>query len=98
MFIYFQENEDLSSDQGLLAHPKSLLSAVGDKNFWKSTMKWIRPLHDEQTSVADSELITPSSQIINIHGFHPFYQSLVEKDFTRSKGVGTLGRCQVAII
>ncbi|KAM7430043.1 hypothetical protein ABFA07_019200 [Porites harrisoni] len=81
-----QESGDSSSDQGLLTHPKSLLSAVGDKNFWKSTMKWIRPLHDEQTTETESELITPISQIVNTHGFHPFYRSLVEENITRLKG------------
>ncbi|CAH3196515.1 unnamed protein product, partial [Porites evermanni] len=81
-----QESGDSSSDQGLLTHPKSLLSAVGDKKFWKSTMKWIRPLHDEQATEKDSELITPISQIVNTHGFHPFYRSLVEENITRLKG------------
>ena len=50
-------------------------------------MKWIRPLHDEQTTVVDSQLITQSSQTINTVEFHPFYQALVEKHLTRSKGV-----------
>ena len=64
-------------------------------------MKWIRPLHDEQTTETNSELITPISQIVNTHGFHPFYRSLVEENITRLKGVGRvvlcafrLGRCQ----
>jgi len=51
-------------------------------------MKWIRPLHDEQTTEIDSELITPFSQMVNTHGFHPFYRSLVEENITRLKGVG----------
>ena len=51
-------------------------------------MKWIRPLHDEQATEKDSELITPISQIVNTHGFHPFYRSLVEENITRLKGVG----------
>ena len=75
-------------DQGLLTHPKSLLSAFGDQKFWKNTMKWIRPLHDEQTTLSDSELIKPSSHTVNTHGFHPFYKSLVERNVTRSKRVG----------
>lgn len=74
-------------DQGLLTRPKSLLSAVGDKKFWKNTIKWIRPLQDEQMTLSDSELIKPNSQTVNTHGFHPFYQSLVERNFTRLKGV-----------
>ena len=57
-------------------------------------MKWIRPLHDEQTTETDSELITPISQIVNTHGFHPFYRSLVEENITRLKGVGrVVERC-----
>ena len=51
-------------------------------------MKWIRPLHDEQATETDSELITPISQIVNTHGFHPFYRSLVEENIKRLKGVG----------
>lgn len=74
-------------DQGLLTRPKSLLSAVGDKKFWKSTIKWIRPLQDEQMTLSDSELIKPNSQTVNTPGSHPFYQSLVETNFTRLKGV-----------
>lgn len=57
-------------------------------------MKWIRPLHDEQATETDSELITPISQIVNTHGFHPFYRSLVEENITRLKGVGrVVERC-----
>ena len=51
-------------------------------------MKWIRPLHDEKATETDSELITPISQIVNTHGFHPFYRSLAEENITRLKGVG----------
>lgn len=82
-----QENGASSSfDQGLLKHPKSLLSAVGDKKFWKSTFKWIRPLRDEQTTVVDSPLIAQSSEALPTLGFHPFYKTLVEEHVTRSKG------------
>lgn len=67
-----------------------MLSAVGDKKFWKSTMKWIRPLQDEQMTLSNSELIKPVSQAVNTHRFHPFYQSLVERNFTRMKGVSAV--------
>lgn len=57
-------------------------------------MKWIRPLHDEKATETDSELITPISQIVDTHGFHPFYRSLVEENITRLKGVGrVVERC-----
>ncbi|XP_022807104.1 neuroblastoma-amplified sequence-like isoform X1 [Stylophora pistillata] len=74
-----------SSDQSLLTQSKSLLSAVGHNKFWKSTMKWIRPLQDDQMTLSNSELIKPTSQAINTHRFHPFYQSLVERNLTRMK-------------
>lgn len=83
-----QENGASSSQQGLLTRPKSLLSAVGDKKFWKSTLKWIRPLQDEQAAVTDSPLITQTLQTLHATGFHPFYLSLVGKHVTRSKGDG----------
>lgn len=53
-------------------------------------MKWIRPLQDEQMTLSNSELIKPVSQDVNTHRFHPFYQSLVERNFTRMKGVSAV--------
>lgn len=53
-------------------------------------MKWIRPLQDEQMTLSNSELIKPVSQAVNTHQFHPFYQSLVERNFTRMKGVSAV--------
>jgi hypothetical protein len=73
---FFKDNENKSDENT----QKSLLSRMAGRDWWRSTVTWIRPLHQESKGQnGDSQLDDESYQFLS-QKFHPFYQNLMTKD------------------
>ena len=83
MIWSLKKEEETQSNGHIPVAPKTILAQVQDREWWKSTMKWIRPLrgpedptqitngaHDNQTKTADEAFVRQE--------FHPFYRSLCD--------------------
>ena len=56
----------------------TILAQVQNKEWWKSTLKWIRPLHGPEVAKEDKNQPKTSDEPPVKQTFHPFYRSLCD--------------------
>ncbi|XP_022105886.1 neuroblastoma-amplified sequence-like [Acanthaster planci] len=61
---------------------KAVLAAVGDRRWWKDTLKWMRPLAGGSHGTEEEYGVRGEGNVkMDHHGCHPFYRMVIDNHF-----------------
>lgn len=75
------------------ATTKALLGTMSDANFWKDSLKWVRPLSQPRVK----EQIKDEDDNVDVQWCHPFYESLVGSSVQSSKVILIFILCKASV-